>query len=45
MAAKREGYRDYRAAQKDMREVVVVKGCIDHLLGLTDVQKNKEQER
>ena len=44
-AAKREGYRDYRTAQKDMREVIAVKANIDHLLGLTDVQKNNERAR
>jgi hypothetical protein len=44
-AAKRSGYNDYRAAQKDMREVVTVKANIDHLLGITDERKNKEMER
>jgi hypothetical protein len=44
-AAKKSGYTDYRAAQKDMREVVAVKANIDHLLGITDGQKNKEMER
>lgn len=38
-------YPEYRAAQREMREIVAVKGNIDHLLGLTDPQKNKEQER
>ena len=44
-AVKREGYRDYRAAQKDMRTVVAVKHNIDALLGYTDREKNKSQER
>ena len=35
----------YRAAQKEMREIIVVKADIDHLLGITDRDKNKEQER
>lgn len=38
-------YADYRAAQQRMREAVAVKANIDHLLGLTDQRKNKEQER
>ena len=44
-AVKKAAYRDYRAAKKDMQEVVTVKANIDHLLGLTDAQKNKEMER
>lgn len=44
-AAKKSGYAEYRAAQKNMREVIAVKANIDHLLGLTDKQKNKEVER
>jgi len=44
-AEKKDFYKEYRAAQKDMRELVTVKSNIDHLLGLTDVQKNKEMER
>ena len=44
LAAKRSGYRQYRAAQKDMREVVAVKANIDHLLGITGRDINKEQE-
>lgn len=42
---KKAAYRDYRAAKKDMQEVVAAKADIDHLLGLTDAQKNKEMER
>lgn len=38
-------YSEYRAAQQEMREAVAVKANIDHLLGLTDERKNKEQER
>ena len=44
-AEKKSGYTDYRAAQKDMREVVAVKANIDYLLGITDGRKNKEMER
>jgi hypothetical protein len=44
-AAKKSGYTDYRAAQKDMREIVAIKANIDHLLGVTGRDKNKEQER
>ena len=44
-ADKKATYRDYRAAKKDMQEVVTAKANIDHLLGLTDTQKNKEMER
>ena len=35
----------YRKAQQDMRELVAVKGSVDHLRGLTDNQRNKEQAR
>ena len=35
----------YRKARKEMQEVITVKTNIDHLLGLTDAQKNKEMER
>lgn len=38
-------YAEYRRAQEEMREMVAVKGNIDRLRGLTDEQKNKEQER
>ena len=44
-AQKKTLYTDYRAAQQRMREAVAVKANIDHLLGLTDQRKNKEQER
>ena len=44
-ANKKSGYAEYRAAQKDMREVSIIKQNIDTLLGLTDRQKNKEMER
>ena len=43
--AKKSGYAEYRDAQKSMRDVVAVKANIDHLLGLTGREKNKEQER
>ena len=38
-------YAEYRKAQADMRQAVAVKANIDHLLGHTDEQKNKAQER
>ncbi len=44
-AQKKVQYADYREAQQRMREAVAVKANIDHLLGLTDQRKNKEQER
>ena len=44
-ADKKTVYREYRAAKKDMQEVITAKHNIDHLLGLTDAQKNKEMER
>jgi len=44
-AEKKSLYAQYRAAQKEMREVVAVKGNVDHLLGLTGGAKNKEMER
>ena len=42
---KKELYPQYRAAQRDMRELVAVKGNIDHLLSVTGGRENKEQER
>ena len=44
-AEKNAAYWEYRAARKDMQEVITAKHNIDHLLGLTDGRKNKEQER
>ena len=44
-AEKRSAYKEYRAVRKDMQEVITAKSNIDHLLGLTDAQKNKEMER
>ena len=44
-ARKKVLYAEYRAAQQEMREAVAVKANIDHLLGLSDERKNKEQER
>ena len=38
-------YTEYREAQRQMRELVAVKGGVDHLLGLTDGRENKAQER
>lgn len=44
-AEKRSLYAQYRAALKDMREAVAVKGNVDHLLGITEAPKNKEMTR
>lgn len=44
-ARKKALYADYRTAQEQMRQAVAVKTNIDHLLGVTDGRKNKEQER
>ena len=44
-AEKKAAYREYKAARKDMQDIVTAKSNIDHLLGLTDAQKNKEMER
>lgn len=42
---KKKAYREYWEVKKKMQEIVTVKSNIDHLLGLTDGQKNKEMER
>ena len=44
-ARKKALYLEYRKAQQDMRELVAVKGSVDHLRGLTDNPRNKEQAR
>ena len=44
-ADKKIAYREYRAAKKDMQEVITAKANIDHLFGLTNEQRNKETER
>jgi hypothetical protein len=44
-AEKKSGYIEYRTAQKDMRDIITVKANIDHLLGITDIQKVKGHER
>ena len=44
-ARKKALYADYRTAQDEMRQAVAVKANIDHLLGVTDSQRKKEQER
>ncbi len=44
-AKKKALYLEYRAAQKEIRELVTIKGNIDHLRGVTDGRENKEQER
>ena len=44
-ADKKRLYAEFRQAQNDMREVIAVKANIDHLLGNTVDDRNKEQER
>lgn len=44
-ARKKALYADYRTAQEEMRQAVAVKANIDHLLGVTDGQRKKEQDR
>lgn len=44
-ADKKKAYREYQEVKKEMQEIITVKSNIDHLLGLTDGQKNKEMER
>ncbi len=44
-AEKKALYTAYRAAQKQLRQAVAVKGNIDHLLGITGDSRNKEQAR
>ena len=44
-ARKKALYIEYRSAQEEMRQAVAVKANIDHLLGVTDGQRKKEQER
>ncbi len=39
-ARKKALYLEYRKAQQDMRELVAVKGSVDHLRGLTDHSSN-----
>ena len=36
---------EYRAAQREMREIIAVKGNVDYLIGATGGRENKEQER
>ena len=44
-AQKKALYTEYRSAQEEMRQAVAVKANIDHLLGVTDGQRKKEQQR
>jgi len=44
-AEKSAVYKEYREARKSMQDIVTTKANIDHLLGLTASQKNKEVER
>ena len=44
-ARKKALYTEYRSVQEEMRQAVAVKANIDHLLGVTDGQRKKEQER
>ena len=44
-AEKNTAYKQYKAARKDMQEIVTAKANIDHLMGLTAERNNKEMER
>jgi len=44
-AEKSAAYKSYKATRKSMQDIVTTKANIDHLLGITDVQKNKDVER
>jgi len=44
-ARKKAAYTEYRAAKKEMRDVVTAEGNIDRLLGLTGPGKDKEMQR
>ena len=44
-AEKKTLYADYRKAQRDMRELVTVKGNIDQLYAVTAQRDDKEQAR
>jgi len=44
-ADKKSAYREYKAAKKDMQDIVTAKSNIDALLGITGGRENKEQER
>ena len=44
-AEKNALYAEYHAAQRDMREALAVKTNIDHLLGITAPDRDKEQAR
>jgi hypothetical protein len=44
-AQKKATYTEYRAAKKDMQELVTAKANIDHLLGITGGRSEKEVER
>ena len=44
-ADKKAAYREYKAARKDMQDIVTAKSNIDALLGITGGRKNKEMER
>ena len=46
LAARKKALRaDYREAQRQMRELVALKGNVDHLLGVTGGRQDKEQAR
>lgn len=44
-AQKKAAYTGYRAAKKEMRDIVTAKANIDHLLGITGPEKDKEMQR
>jgi len=42
---KKEAYKEYWDVRKDMQDIITAKSNIDHLLGLTEQDKNIEKER
>ena len=44
-AEKSTAYKSYKATRKAMQDIITTKANIDHLLGITDVQKNMDVER
>ena len=44
-AEKKAFYAEYHAVQRDMRDALTVKTNIDHLLGITTPDRDKEQVR
>lgn len=45
LAEKRETYSEYSAARKEMRELLIVKANVDHILGRALAEPEREKER